>query len=497
MRLFFVILLSIISICSNANYNFNKNCQKAFLSIISLKFNEGNNLILREKVSNPKNCIPYYLESYIDFLSVVISESSSSFEKFKSNKSLRLNNLGNGDKNSPYYLCCRAEIHLQNAYSKMIFKEYLSGAYEINKAYRLLEENHEKFPDFIPNYKSLGLLHAIIGTIPDDYKWVAKVINVRGTVNQGVIELSKVLVSALSEKKYEYLIPESVFLLSFIQMNLQNNSNTANRLMQIFKKPIVNNIVIQNPLLTYCKANIAIKTGNNDKAISLLLACPKRKSYFYFYYLDYITGIAKLNRLDADSYKYLNAYVSNFKGRSYVKSAYQKLAWYYLINGNKKKYKDYMSRILYRGDNLTDSDKQALKEAESGEIPNVHLLRSRLLFDGGYYSKAHRILLSKKPGEICRNKKDKIEYTYRLARIYHELNKIEKAVSFYKMTIKNNANYKYYFAANSALQLGLIYEKQKNYSIAKEYYKKAISIETEEYKNSIQQKSKAGLERIK
>jgi tetratricopeptide (TPR) repeat protein len=63
-------------------------------------------------------------------------------------------------------------------------------------------------------------------------------------------------------------------------------------------------------------------------------------------------------------------------------------------------------------------------------------------------------------------------------------------------TIKNGSESEYYYAANSALQLGLIYEKRKDYKKARIYYEKARSMENEEYKNSIDQKAKAGLSRI-
>ena len=55
----------------------------------------------------------------------------------------------------------------------------------------------------------------------------------------------------------------------------------------------------------------------------------------------------------------------------------------------------------------------------------------------------------------------------------------------------------YYFAANAALQLGIIYEKQADFKKAAEYYELAQSMENVEYKNSINQKAKAGLNRIK
>lgn len=92
--------------------------------------------------------------------------------------------------------------------------------------------------------------------------------------------------------------------------------------------------------------------------------------------------------------------------------------------------------------------------------------------------------------------KDKIEFTYRAARIYHETGDIEKAIQFYQSTIARGEKYSYYFAANSALHLGLIYENQGLPDKATEYFHKCLAMKNTDYKNSLDQKAKAGLNRL-
>ncbi|HNY07015.1 MAG TPA: hypothetical protein PKL64_02900, partial [Bacteroidales bacterium] len=53
---------------SYGNYDFNANCRRAYSSILSLKFTEGKALLHREKLLNPQNDLPYYIENYVDFL---------------------------------------------------------------------------------------------------------------------------------------------------------------------------------------------------------------------------------------------------------------------------------------------------------------------------------------------------------------------------------------------------------------------------------------------
>jgi tetratricopeptide (TPR) repeat protein len=118
------------------------------------------------------------------------------------------------------------------------------------------------------------------------------------------------------------------------------------------------------------------------------------------------------------------------------------------------------------------------------------------LFDGGYYEKALAAITSSKTTGFLKNSKDTLEFSYRIGRIYHEWGKTETAIPFYLKTIENGSESPYYFAANAALQLGMIFEQKADYIKSAEYYELAQSMKNKEYRNSINQKAKAGLNRI-
>lgn len=152
------ILLSILLLSptiSKADFAFNENCIRAYQSIINLRLQEGQSLINIEKKANPKNSIPILLENYIDFFKVLTTETESSFAKFKELKSSRIDKLeDDAQKNSPWYLYSIAEINLQSCINRFKYQEFVTGAYELQKAYKLLEENKKKFPNFLPNQKA-------------------------------------------------------------------------------------------------------------------------------------------------------------------------------------------------------------------------------------------------------------------------------------------------------------------------------------------------------
>ncbi len=487
--IFLFFLLIVFSFSVSAQFYFNENCKNAYSAIINLRFDEGQKIIDKEKNNNADNHIVFYLENYIDFLTVIIGQEKKAFEKLEVNKKLRINALQNANKNSPYYRYCLANVHLQWAFARLQFKEYITAAFEINKAYRLLEKNQSEYPDFMPGYVDLGLLHTLIGTIPDNYKWLVNIVGIDGTIEQGVSELQLVLDNARNNKEFEYLKAESLFFLSFIQLNLISDRSKALEILSAWDE-----LTGDNPLKTYSKARILMRTASNDEAIKLLISNPQSDKSFPFYYLKYLTGIAKLHRLDKDAIQYFHQYIINYDGVNYVNDAFQKIAWYYLINGNKEKYFEYINKVSDKG-LVVDADKQALKESRSGIAPNVYLLKVRLLFDGGYYENAVKVLDELTNSDL-KNFKDTLEYKYRYARIFHEWGKTDKAILFYDEVIKIGADKEYYFAANSALKSGMIFESRNDFEKARDYYNKCLSLDFDEYKTSITQKAKAGLNRI-
>ena len=132
--------------CSASRFTFNSNCQLAYKAILSLQFPEAQRLIDQEKAIDGSNLIPLYLENYIDFLTLFISEDRTLFEKLKERKSLRIETFENGPKNSPYYRYCIAGINLQWALTRLKFGEYTTAAFEIRKAHSLLTANKKTHP---------------------------------------------------------------------------------------------------------------------------------------------------------------------------------------------------------------------------------------------------------------------------------------------------------------------------------------------------------------
>nr|WP_121269972.1 tetratricopeptide repeat protein [Pedobacter schmidteae] len=486
---FLAVLLLFLPGSLFAKFDFNANCLKAYGLIFELKLHSARQLIAAEKRTNPKNSIVPLLENYADFFQLLTSDNKEDFDKLKGNKGARLDQIEEDREASPYSLYAQAEINLQWALIRGRFGEQFNAAMEIKRANAYLQENAKKYPAFELNYKGLGLINAVLGSLPDGFmKSTLSTFGIKGNVKNGLAMMQK-LAAGLPTSSYEPFYEEVVFYYSFVLVDVAHSENAYAETIKFTGR-----IAEASLLKSYLKAYVCAKKGHNEEAITTLSERPSGAQYQPFPYLDYLMGIARLNKLDLTAAAYFNKFLLANKGVSYVKDSYLHLGWIELISGDLKGYNQYVAKVKGVGMTINERDKQALNEV-AADPPNVGLLKARLLFDGGYYSKSLETLSAVKETELGAVK-DKTEYYYRLGRNNDELGKWDAALENYQKAVNYGKGLKAYFAANSALAMGKIYMKKRNYPQARASFNTAINMKGHQYENSIESEARDSLKRM-
>ncbi len=484
-----MILLTGLPVMGMGYFHYSSLARTTYDQIMSLRFDAARSNLVKLRLTEPENLIVHSLENYMDCLSLFIGEHPETYELLKGHKYTRLEAIEEGDRSSPYYLYLQADIHLQWAITRVKFEDYFRAVLEIKKAFKLLERNAREFPDFLPTYKNLGLLHALIGTVPDQYRWGLKLLGMSGTITEGKSELQEVLQYA---KQHDFIFHDEIYVMySYLLLHLENDKAQAWETLQE-----ANLSVDSSPLVCFVMANMAMQTNQNDKAIAILKQRPTGSQYLPFPYLYLMEGIARLNRMEASADQYLMRFLKETRGIHYIKEAYQKLSWYAILFDKPDYYQSYVESCKKLGTDVIDEDKTALHEAKSGRKPDKDLLAARLLFDGGYYDRASTYLDSvgiktgADPAWL-------LEYHYRLGRIYHELGEDDRAISYYDIAISEGKHESTYYACNASIMKGIILENKELYEAATKSYELALSMHPDEYQASLHQKAKAGLQRIR
>jgi len=491
--LFFALLvfLFLVPVGSFAQkiFDFNNNCQQAYKEIIWLKLKSGQEILNNEKKINPDNLIPYFLENYIDFFVLFLNQDPAEYKLRKENAEKRLQLMKTGPVSSPFYLFTRSVIHFQWAAVHVKFADNWDAAWEFRRSFLNGKEGQEKFPQFTPGVMLNGAMQVAAGTIPGGYKWLSNLLGIKGTIRGGMQRLEQFI----SQDDPWALVfrDEAIFYYLYLKFYIENKKDEVFYFITQHQLDIKN-----NHLFTYLATNLAINNQHAAYAERIMLQRNNAPGYFETPLWDLEMGYAKIDHLDPDAPVYLERFISQFKGKFYVKDILQKLSWFYYLEGNQQKAKEYRLLILKKGSMDTEADKQAWKEAKTDKWPNKLLLKARLLNDGGFHKEALQMLEGKSSADFS-EAEEKVELAYRLGRIYDDLDRKDEAIAAYLTSIKLGQQRKEHFAARAALQIGYIYEKRNDKLKAIAYFEKVIDLKDHDYKNSLDQKAKAGIARCK
>ncbi len=436
----------------------------------------------------------YQLESNLYFTEAFLYETTESRKKWNDLFPLWEKKFSSGNEQSPYYDYCIAVLYLQKGLIALKYSEFIQAGVDVRKSLMLLEKNYKRFPDFYIQYKELGLLQCFLGNIPEQYEWLTGIAGVRGDLKGGEKKLKQLLELSFNRKEFEFLQAEVLMYYVAVVTVLYNEPERSGELHRYIHR--LKDNYRSSPLGIFIISNVYAHAGENEKSLEFIKKYNRDRSEIKFDYLDYFHGLLLLQRVDSDSKKYFEQYIREFNGMHYIRSAYNKIAWCWLIEGNDEQYNLYISLAKNSGKTLVDADKQALSEAKLSKTPQKNLLKARLLSDGGYYVSALQEMNAIDTTIICQTPIYCIEYYYRLARISHLRGDVLSAVNLYDRVIEMGETGSEYYAANSALQTGLIYENLNDFKNAEKYFRLCLAMPFEEYRNSIQQKAKAGLQRL-
>ncbi|MBC7828173.1 MAG: hypothetical protein H7122_10530 [Chitinophagaceae bacterium] len=470
-------------------FDFNVKCQQAYKEIIQLKLKNGQSLLDEEKRIHPENLIPYFLENYIDFFVLFFNEDPIEYKKRIGNLDQRLKQMDKGSEKSPYYLFTKSVMHFQWAAVRIKFGYTWDAGWQLRRAYLQIKENMTSFPSFTPNLVYNGAMQVAIGTIPDGYKWLSNLFGLKGSIKTGMERLRSFLESRnpLSLVFHE----EAAFYYLYLKFYMENDKEGVFEYIRQEKLDTRN-----NHLLTYLAVNLRINNQESEDARRIILERNTGTEYLSTPAWDLEMGYIAINHLEPDAGKYFEKFIQHFKGKFYLKDALQKLSWHYYLMGNQAQANYYRNQILSKGSTETDADQQALKEAKTSRWPHKLLLQARLLNDGGYHAEALRLLYGKKITDFIAVE-DKLEFAYRVGRIYDDMDRDPEAIDFYKQSVILGKDRKEHYAARAALQIGYIYEKRGDNITAAAWFDRCLKMKDHDFKNSLDQRAKAGIERCR
>ncbi len=458
----------------------------AYHHILALRIEMGRESLNGFDGDEEENALALYTLNLGDVLELLLIEDLQRYDQIKHLEKERLATLNQFSPDSPWKKFCEAEIRLQWAFVKIKYGDELSAVWNFNQSYKAHLANLNQFPDFVPNQKTAGIFNIIFGAVPQKHQWLLRFFSMNGSTEDGMAALESLAGTS------DVFSLESRILLLLADAYLMDNAGSAIEELTALAK-----VEKENKLLKYLLAITLLKNNQAEKALEALQAVGDlEKGYAEIAYAEYLKGEIMLQ---TGNYKQASAlyasFILNYKGLNFVKDAYYKIFLANYLEGDEKDASFFLEKAKTNGTTITEADKYAEKQISSGTNPNREILKIRLATDGGFYTRADSLIQRSSMNDFDLLK-DKVEFVYRKARLFDKIKESEKAIEQYKLTLEKAGNNNWYFAPNAALQLGYLYADKGQKATAKFYFEKALSYRDYEYKNSIDHKAKAALQKI-
>lgn len=485
--LVFSLFICTTSYAGNYVYEYDTNCSKGYQYYMSLHLLQGRQYIYKEFGINPYNLMATYISDYEDCLILLFNGNRIDYDQRISHFEERLAVLNKGDENSPWFRFCKAGLYMHWALVNFRFGENLKAATEFRRSYLLIKENERLYPAFENNKIFAGIGEVLTGTIPDNYKWIASILGLRGSVSKGAELLSGFI---NSHNQNDALQAEAIIYYTYMQFYFLSQKEQVWNYLSSKEFSTDGNL-----LNTFLKANIALNYRKADVAITTLSQPQNSKEYLNYPIFDFETGSALLYKLDTNCLYYLQRFLKNYKGTTFIKDTWQMMGLSYYMQDKMPQARYCKAYIKNHGTAQVDADKQAQRFSEKGHWPDKTLLEARLLIDGGYYWEALAKLKTIDQKSFS-SAADMTEYLLRMGRVWEELKDDYKALQYYRSAINEGKNRPEYFAARAAVQMASVYERQGKKKEALATYEEALNMREHDFQSSIDQLAKAGINRL-
>jgi hypothetical protein len=457
--------------------------------MVKLRLKKAEQLIQQELQADPGNLAAIFYQNFLACYRILITQNQDAYQAYKKNAADWIEKFEDWETNSPYKNYAIAHMHMQLGFCEVLFNNYIGAAYDFRTSFKMSQTLYFEKPDFLPNHKLFGLLSAAFGTFPEQYKWVIRAIGIEGDYEKGLQLLKDYVLKSAATPALKCERGEALFAYSFLKLNYSNQKEQA---WDFIKKNSQD--YSESPAIAYLRAYAAEKSFDPEECINTCNNRPKGPDYEEILLFDYLQGSAKLNLLEKDASLYLKKYVTFHAGSFLKKDAYRKLAWDALINNNPEKFKTY--RLLSIKYNAQSEEEKCVEADLSKNIyPSSILIKVRLQFDAGHFIDALKILESIHESQL-NSDYQKLEWHYRKARIFFELNNYKLSQFHFNQCLNFKKVCKSFMIPNAFLQLGYLQELNKQKTNAIENIKHVFDYEKYDGQRVLEQEAYNALRRM-
>jgi len=441
-------------------------------TILNLDFNQYETL--KNSTPNKDKDLLYWLDGYKCFIEYKTTHKAFDKDSVLTQINFCYERIKNSDNKSIYYYYTQADLQLFLSFIYFESNKSIASLNHYLKANSLIKKQQELYPEF-----KFAAKHKLLQF------FVHSMLNQQlGIFEQPVEQIQENFTKLISNSgsTEDTVFHRELKLLGILLFNFQFNSNPE-RFSNDLK--IDTHYASKGPLESILSAMWAKKTSNYAELNTILSTAIKQGYERKINLLNLYYGNTLLNQRKDSSIFFIHAFLNNQENNYWKSYANYKALTYWYYKKDYKKYDSIALSINIQTNQVTPDDKQALYELKNRNFWTPELINARLMFDGGNYNSALKVLLENKHKVQYYQIEQKLEYSYRIARIYHKLNELDNAERFYVMAINSNLDKQFYYPAYAAFYLGTIYQSKNNINEANKFFAKCVELDSPIYKSSI------------
>ena len=462
------------------------NSRRAYDEVLKLRLAPARALLQAELARTPTAPAPLLVADCADFIELMVSQDEGRYAAVAAAQQARLAALERAPAGALRDYA-HAEIMLHLGLGQVLFKHLVAGGWNLRRGYQQMEAVTARYPSFYPARKTLGVCQFAVGSLPEGYHWLLRLLGLRGDVAAGLRNLT------LAAARPHDFQTESQIFQALIREGYYKRPDEALRLAERLRAEQPDNL-----LFSYLLLSINKRQHRADAALAAYRACPSGPGYLPVTYLRHMAADLLLYQGDyAGSERENLAFLREYQGRHYRKDAAFKLylaAW--LGGAPAAAVARYREQINQPGPTDVEEDTYAQHYYHEARALHPVLTRARLQADGGYYRAALATLATFRAGPAA-SWRDRIEEPYRRARAYEGLGRTDSAWAAYQRTVDEAAGRApFYFAPQAALQMGYLARQAGHADLARQCFERALRYPWHEYKNSTDAKAALALREL-
>jgi hypothetical protein len=224
--------------------------------VLKLRLGAARELLRPELASTPTGPAALLVANCADFAELIVTQDARRYDALVAAQEAHLNALNQAPAGALRDYA-RAEITLHLGLSQLAFRHLVAGGFHLRGGYHQMQAVVKRYPGFAPARKTLGICQFAVGSLPEGYHWLLRLLGLSADVDTGLNNLA-----LAAAQPHDFQI-ESQLYLTLIRESYYKKPAEALRLVE--------HLVAQQPenlLFAYLLVSVHKRQHQGDAALA-------------------------------------------------------------------------------------------------------------------------------------------------------------------------------------------------------------------------------------